>query len=235
MEGAFEFVCVDGTTWRCSSSPLDFMTSVADPTVPNTVMVPKWTPGGFGPAQWTVEPLTLTQLADMGALSPGDGQVIFWDASVPGWSAKNVADYLPLNSFTGDVGIGDESQGIFLVDADGAPRTVTLPSALYGLRITVKKVDAAADALTLETPDAALIDGSATYLLEAQNDFVSLISDGTNWWVEAKSAPPAVSPDALLFVGDTSPTVDAGTKYVWIETGLGVGGDDMTIWVEDGV
>lgn len=35
------------------------------------------------------------------------------------------------------------------------------------------------------------------------------------------------------FVGNSAPTGTTG-NYVWVQTGLGVGGTDMTFWVEDG-
>jgi hypothetical protein len=182
MEGAFEFVCVDGTTWRCASSPFDFIALVGT-VAPNVVFVPRWESGGFGGAQWTVDQLSLQNLMGMEAVSPSDGQVLYWESSIPGWSTKSVPAYIPLNNFSGDVGIGDESSGIFLVDTDGAPRTVTLPTAMYGLQITIKKVDTSADSLTITTLDGALIDGEAAVVLDTPYQSRDLVCDGTNWWL----------------------------------------------------
>lgn len=36
-----------------------------------------------------------------------------------------------------------------------------------------------------------------------------------------------------VFIGESAPSSPPAT-YLWIETGLGVGGTDMTFWVEDG-
>lgn len=36
------------------------------------------------------------------------------------------------------------------------------------------------------------------------------------------------------FIQPTAPDVPAGTPYIWWQTGLGPGGTDMTMWVEDG-
>lgn len=133
MQGAYEFVCVDGTAWACSTSPFDFAVTAGDPTVPNTTMVLRWSPGGFGPAAWTIAPINLESLGDAaGVAGAGDGQVVYWNASLPGWATKYITE-------------------------TGMP----------------------------------------------------------------------------LFVGDDAPS-SPPTQYVWIQTGLGVGGDEMTFWVEDG-
>ncbi len=39
--------------------------------------------------------------------------------------------------------------------------------------------------------------------------------------------------DPNLFIGSDPPTTDEPV-YLWIQTGLGAGGTDMTFWVEDG-
>lgn len=38
-----------------------------------------------------------------------------------------------------------------------------------------------------------------------------------------------------VFVQQAAPVVDPGTQYLWFQTGLGPGGTDMTLWVEDGL
>lgn len=39
--------------------------------------------------------------------------------------------------------------------------------------------------------------------------------------------------DTPLFISNTAPS-NPPSKYMWIQTGLGVGGQDYTIWIEDG-
>lgn len=41
--------------------------------------------------------------------------------------------------------------------------------------------------------------------------------------------------DVRTFIQGSAPTVDPGTKYLWIQTGLGVGGDGFSVWFDDGV
>lgn len=72
-----------------------------------------------------------------------------------------------------------------LVDATGAARTVNLPAATNqtGKRYTVKKIDASANAVTVDPSGAETIDGAGTYALTVQYQSVTCQSDGTTWWV----------------------------------------------------
>lgn len=51
------------------------------------------------------------------------------------------------------------------------------------------------------------------------------------------AAPDTISLDVLpgvpLYIGPTQPTLPAGQKYLWIETGIG-DGSDFSIWFDDG-
>jgi hypothetical protein len=63
------------------------------------------------------------------------------------------------------------------------PSTVTLPSAagIAGRQYTIKKTDSAATQLVIDA-GAELIDGlNTTYVLTAQQEYVTLVSDGTGW------------------------------------------------------
>lgn len=66
-----------------------------------------------------------------------------------------------------------------LVDASGGAVTVTLPlvSNCVGLTLTVKKVDASANAVTI----GATVDGVATPALTSQYQAMTMQSDGVSW------------------------------------------------------
>jgi len=49
------------------------------------------------------------------------------------------------------------------------------------LRQTIKKTDASANAVTVDGNGAETIDGSTTVSLAAQWDFITVVSNGTNW------------------------------------------------------
>jgi hypothetical protein len=72
-----------------------------------------------------------------------------------------------------------------LGDATGAAFDVDLPSAAVwdGRILTIKKVDASANAVTVDADGAETIDGAGTYPLTAQWQSITIQSDGTNWYV----------------------------------------------------
>ncbi len=79
----------------------------------------------------------------------------------------------------------DEFQRTVLVDAAGAARTITLPTAASAKwrKYVIKKTDASANTVTIDGDGAETIDGAATQVLAAQYDFLEIQSDGTQWWI----------------------------------------------------
>lgn len=75
------------------------------------------------------------------------------------------------------------TDSVILVDATSAVVTITLPPAARhrGLLLAIKKIDASANAVTIDGNGSETIDGSATATLSAQWDVEELISDGTGW------------------------------------------------------
>lgn len=72
---------------------------------------------------------------------------------------------------------------VVLADATAAAFTVTLPAATVGAVVRVKKVDASVNAVTVAGAGGATVDGAANTALAAQWNHVTLVSDGTNWFV----------------------------------------------------
>lgn len=72
-----------------------------------------------------------------------------------------------------------------LVDAAtaGGNVTVDLPAAANNMRITVKKVDAGVNTVILDPNAAELIEGGATHTLTAQWEVVTIVSNGTSWFI----------------------------------------------------
>lgn len=75
---------------------------------------------------------------------------------------------------------------VILCDATGGAFTVTLPTPVgnTGKVFTVKKVDAGANAITLATA-AGTIDGASTKSVQYQYKSLTVVSDGTNWFIIA--------------------------------------------------
>ena len=67
--------------------------------------------------------------------------------------------------------------------------TDVLPTAVghFGQGFLIKKVDAGAGAVTIQTIDSQTIDGQASYVLANQFQYVEVISDGSNWNVVANN------------------------------------------------
>jgi len=65
-------------------------------------------------------------------------------------------------------------------DASGGAFTLTLPAVGTNFSVIIKKVDASANAITIQPAAIGLIDGQATINLSSQWDSVTLRCDGTN-------------------------------------------------------
>lgn len=74
---------------------------------------------------------------------------------------------------------------ILLVDATSAACTVTVPAAAdyTDRQWIVKKIDASANAVTLDATGANTIDGAGTLALASQWDSAHIASNGTAWFV----------------------------------------------------
>jgi hypothetical protein len=72
---------------------------------------------------------------------------------------------------------------VILCNSTTAGFTVTLPTAVsvIGRKYTIKKTDSSANAVTVGTTSSQTIDGSTTYSLPSQYNFVTVMSDGANW------------------------------------------------------
>lgn len=77
------------------------------------------------------------------------------------------------------------TDSVILADATGAAFTVTLPTAvgISGTVYFVKRINAGGNNVTLDGAGAEVIDGATTYVLTAQWQSVTIISDGAAWFV----------------------------------------------------
>lgn len=76
-----------------------------------------------------------------------------------------------------------EGDMVIRVDATSAPVTVSLPPAasVKGLTLFVKKLDASANAVTVDADASETIDGATTAATTTQYDVFRLLSNGTSW------------------------------------------------------
>jgi hypothetical protein len=70
-------------------------------------------------------------------------------------------------------------------DASGGSFTITLPasSGNTGLQYFIKKTDSSGNTVTIDGNASETIDGSTTKVINTQYESISIISNGTNWYV----------------------------------------------------
>lgn len=75
------------------------------------------------------------------------------------------------------------TDSVVTADATSGVFNLTLPTAvgIKGRQYTLKKIDASANAVTVNTTSSQTIDGVTTYSLPVRWKFVIVVSDGTNW------------------------------------------------------
>jgi hypothetical protein len=69
-------------------------------------------------------------------------------------------------------------------------------------------------------------------IVELSTDKKPYYSNGSSW-IDMSAAATAGAQQ--VFVQPGAPSVAPGVPYLWFQTGLGTGGNDMTLWVEDGL
>lgn len=119
------------------------------------------------------------------------------------------------------------------VNASGGPITITLPliSANIGRLVTIRKIDASANVVTIQTSGADSYEGSSSTTLEDQWALLSLDNNGSQWLTAATNidsggggGSAAGGTGAVQFAVGTSFAADA-TNLFWDNTNdrLGIG------------
>jgi hypothetical protein len=139
---------------------------------------------------------TLAQTSDL-AICIYDGTLAKWIA----FGMSSAVDLSGTNTWTGintwttaenhkylSVAVATTLDGTHYmvdVDASGAARTITLPTAvgIAGRVYIIRKLDSSANAVTIDGNGAETINGAATKVLAAQYDTATIMSDGASWIV----------------------------------------------------
>jgi len=97
--------------------------------------------------------------------------------------ASNIA--FSSNSASGNTTLTQtDGINVTLVNATSGAVTITLPSAVSNAAsFIIKKTDSSTNAVTIDGYSTETIDGSTTYILNDQYNYVELVSNGTNWVV----------------------------------------------------
>lgn len=118
-------------------------------------------------------------IVDVAITSPEDGQVPVYLAGA--WQNTHLA--LPTLLQPASGGYSASSGMLLLVDATSGEADIQLPALSPLAAVFVKKIDSSANTVVLTTPGAEKIDGADTRILTDQYDSVSVVCDGSNWWV----------------------------------------------------
>lgn len=119
-----------------------------------------------------------TALAALGLRAPGAAYPITTSGTVVFTGQFRTT----VTSRTAAAALTTSNPEVQLCNATSAAFTVTLPStSTAGIRFTIKKTDASANAVTV----AGTIDGTPNYVLPVQNKYVTVISSGTSgaWYL----------------------------------------------------
>lgn len=85
------------------------------------------------------------------------------------------------HSVSADHTVGEES--LLIVDASAGDVTVTLPAAAGGRLISVKKIDASSNTVTLQPSGGETIDGGVTATITVQWTTLTLQEVGGAWYI----------------------------------------------------
>jgi hypothetical protein len=85
----------------------------------------------------------------------------------------------------------DQTTSCYIVSAFAGAVTVNLPQAstANGAQVTIKKSDNTANLITIQETSGSGPDGR-TIKLSAQYDYITVVSNGANWWITAHNLMP---------------------------------------------
>jgi hypothetical protein len=77
------------------------------------------------------------------------------------------------------------TDGVILCDCTSTAITINLPAASGndGLYYSIKKIDSSANAVTVDGSGSETIDDGLTAVLNNQYESITIVCDGTEWWI----------------------------------------------------
>lgn len=179
---------------------------------------------------------------DFNELTSGDvpvaaDQYAYYDASGTTHlksSVFNLNAYGATTAITAASTTLDATHNTVLADASSNAVTLNLPAAagVAGRVYTVKAEDVS-NAVTLDGDGAETIDGSATLVLGAADQFVTVQSNGTGWVVIGSGGGSAAFSSFSISDGTTTETITDGNTVTFVNAGTD--GFDLTVSATDQV
>jgi len=112
---------------------------------------------------------------------------------------KTATDRVKRNVSGTDTVLITDSNKMILCDATSAPFTETLIAAATagdGFSIIIVKSDSSGNAVTVDGDGSETISGSATHVLSGEGDAVTLVCDGSNWFISGSKVEATAVADA---------------------------------------
>jgi hypothetical protein len=125
----------------------------------------------------------LSGVAVPGSAPSGAGQVLTsTGTSTTSWQAPTYnKQTVAVKSSAYSLTTNDE---IVLANTSTGSFTLTLPTAIGNTNLySVKKTDASTNTVTVATSSGQTIDGGATAVIKVQYACISIVSDGSNWYI----------------------------------------------------
>jgi len=119
-------------------------------------------------------------------------QVITSDGTDPSWSAATAAEARPaVEAVSINTNVSSPTQDHYIYLCTGGAGGITMQldaastffSSPRTKMLTFKKVDAGLGAITIDPDLAETVDGAATYDVTSQWDSITIITDGTSWYI----------------------------------------------------
>ena len=106
-----------------------------------------------------------------------------WYQSIEKEANNGIASYA-FNSVSGDHTL-DVTDSLALVDASSTSVIITLPTAvgIQGRRYDIKKIDSSSNTVVVQPNGSETIDGCNPMTISKQYTNMTIVSDGSNWWI----------------------------------------------------
>ena len=100
-----------------------------------------------------------------------------------GDGGKGTSTEAAVATLTADTTLAALTHEVLLVDASASPIILTLPAAEVGVQFDIKKIDASANTVTIDGAGSDTTDDGLTAVLTDQYEAITIVSDGTDWWI----------------------------------------------------
>ena len=192
LDGSARLPAVDGsqlTNLPSGASTLGALTDVTITGVANgEALIYNSTSGDWENGTVSASVAALNDIGDVSAAAPNNGDVIAynstsgdWEPVAQGISAMSVTVSSPSTDQTLGAPSGIEEAYIYTPSANITVNLAAAATAGSGFKYNIK--NRSTNTITIDPNGSEAIDGSSTFALSTQNASVTLLTDGSNWFI----------------------------------------------------